>query len=599
MKYLLRNVNLLEVERGEIIKTDILMENGVFARIEPDIKPAETEDVCEAAERVCKASEPEGRAEASAGGAASKGGTPEAQKVQEIFCDGLFALPGLIDAHSHVELSMLSSASFAEALLQKGTTAAVLDAHDAVNVLGVRGAAYLMKEMAHTPLTPVWMASPCVPSAPGYEDCFGQIELADIRTMIEEYGMYGIAEAMDFHRVIEREASLAAILAYARKKGLFIDGHAPCVRGEALDAYIAAGVRTDHESVTVEEMLEKYEKGMYVIVRRGSLQEPASAKELLEKVGETERVLLSTDGCITVQDMLAHGHMNYALAQLVAEGVEPMRAVRMATLYPAKAYGLSHMGSVAVGKKADLLLVKDLRDFEAVSVYVDGMPLWPAYEREAFPEEVIHSLHHRVFVKQDMEIAVPEGAKEVQAVVLAIVDGTLETRKEEKILRSEADKLCLPADILYCAVADRYRKEGSVGTGLVCGAGAFRGAVAGSIAQDTQNLIGLGSDGEDICLAMNEVLKRQGGVAVVQDGEVKAFLALPVMGILSQKPAADFAEEVQNLNLLLREAGMTLSNPLLTLSLQIPLAVIPELAITNRGLLDVAQNRFIPVCRPV
>lgn len=598
MKYLLRNVNLLDVECGKIVKTDILMENGVFTRIEPDIRPA-AGDVCETAERVCKASEPEGRAEASAGGAASKGGTLEVQKLKEIFCDGLFALPGLIDAHSHVELSMLSSASFAEVLLQKGTTAAVLDAHDAVNVLGVRGAAYLMREMAHTPFTPVWMASPCVPSAPGYEDCFGQIELADVRTMIEEYGMYGIAEAMDFHRVIEREASLAAILAYAREKGLLIDGHAPCVRGEELDAYIAAGVKTDHESVTVEEMLEKYEKGMYVIVRRGSLKEPASAKELLEKVGETERVLLSTDGCITVQDMLAHGHMNYALAQLVAEGVEPMRAVRMATLYPAKAYGLSHMGSVAAGKKADLLLVKDLQDFEAVSVYVDGMPLLPAYEREVFPEEVLHSLHHRTFAEQDVEIAVPAKAKEVQAVVLAIVDGTLETRKEEKILRLDADKLSLPRDILYCAVADRYRKEGSVGTGLVCGAGVFRGAVAGSIAQDTQNLIGLGNNRADICIAMNEVLKRQGGVAFVQDGEVKAFLALPVMGILSQKPAGDFAKEVQNLNLLLKEAGMTLSNPLLTLSLQIPLAVIPELAITNRGLLDVAQNRFIPVCRPV
>lgn len=589
MKYLLRNVNLLDVERGEIIKTDILMENGVFTRIEPDIRLA----AGEAAEGAYRASESVCEAEAS------KGSAPKAENLQEVFCDGLFALPGLIDAHSHVELSMLSSASFAEALLQKGTTAAVLDAHDAVNVLGVRGAAYLMKEMAHTPLTPVWMASPCVPSAPGYEDCFGQIELADVRTMIEEYGMYGIAEAMDFHRVIEGDASLAAILAYAREKGLWIDGHAPCVRGEALDAYIAAGVRTDHESVTVEEMLEKYEKGMYVIVRRGSLKEPAGAKELLERVGETERVLLSTDGCITVQDMLAHGHMNYALAQLVAEGVEPVRAVRMATLYPAKAYGLSHMGSVTVGKKADLLLVKDLQDFEAISVYVDGMPLLPAYEREDFPEEVIHSLHHRVFTERDLEIALPAGAKKVQAAVLAVVDGTLETRKEEKILHVETDKLCLPADILYCAVADRYREEGSIGTGLVSGAGAFRGAVAGSIAQDTQNLIGLGSSRADMLLAMNEVLKRQGGVAFVQDGEVKAFLALPVMGILSQKPAADFAEEVQGLNLLLKEAGMTLVNPLLTLSLQIPLAVIPELAVTNRGLLDVAQNRFIPVCMPV
>lgn len=596
MRYLLRDVSLLDVERGEIIKTDILMENGVFTRIEPNIKPMPAAGGTGGVE----AAKGRSSMEAAAGNTHGSGESMQgAEALQEVFCEGLFALPGLIDAHSHVELSMLSSASFAEAVLQKGTTAAVLDAHDAVNVLGARGAAYLMQEMAHTPLTPVWMASPCVPSAPGYEDCFGQIELADVRTMVEEYGMYGIAEAMDFHRVIEGEASLAAILAYAREKGLTVDGHAPCVRGEALDAYIAAGVRTDHESVTVEEMLEKYEKGMYVIVRRGSLQEPASAKALLEKTGETERVLLSTDGCITVQDMLERGHMNYALAQLVAEGVEPVRAVRMATLYPAKAYGLSHMGSVAVGKKADLLLVKDLRDFEAVSVYVDGMPLAPSYQREDFPEEVTHSLHHRHFVERDMEIALPEGAEKVQAAVLAVVDGTLETRREDKILCLKGDKLCLPGDILYCAVADRYRKEGSVGMGLVCGAGAFHGAVAGSIAQDTQNLIGLGSSRADMLLAMNEVLKRQGGVAFVQDGEVKAFLALPVMGILSQKPAADFAQDVQSLTLILKEAGLTLSNPLLTLSLQIPLAVIPELAITNRGLLDVTQNRFIPVCRPV
>lgn len=563
MKFLLRDVRLLDVVKGEIVRTDILMENGVFARIEPDMQ------------------------------------TEAAGDIEEVSCEGLFALPGLIDAHSHVELSMLSSASFAEAVLQQGTTAAVLDAHDAVNVLGARGAAYLMKEMAHTPLTPVWMASPCVPSAPGFEDCFGQIELADVKTMVEEYGMYGIAEAMDFHRVIEGEASLAEILAYGREKGLMIDGHAPCVRGEELDQYIAAGVKTDHESVTVEEMLEKYEKGMYVIVRRGSLQEPASVCELLKRVGETERVLLSTDGCITVQDMLEHGHMNYALAQLVAEGVEPMRAVRMATLYPAKAYGLSHMGAVSVGKKADLLLVKDLQQFEAVSVYVDGMPLPPSCQREDFPEEVTHSLHHRLLSGEDIRITVPEGAKEVKASVLAIVDGTLETRKEEKILRAEANNLCLAGDILYCAVADRYREEGSVGTGLVCGAGAFHGAAAGSIAQDTQNLIGLGDNREDMLLAMNEVLKRQGGVAFVQDGEVKAFLALPIMGILSQMPAETFAEEVQKLNGLLKDAGMSLSNPLLTMSLQIPLAVIPELAITNRGLLDVAQNRFIPVCVPV
>lgn len=563
MRFLIRDVQMVDVLHDKIVRTDILMGNGVFERIEPDMQ------------------------------------IPEANDMKVIYGNGLFALPGLIDSHSHVELSMLSSTSFAEAVLNNGTTAAVLDAHDAVNVLGPAGAKYLMQEMKNTPLTPVWMASPCVPSAPGYEDCYGQVGLPEVRTMIEEYGMYGIAEAMDYNRVIQGEASLAEILSYAREKKLMLDGHAPCVRGKDLDLYIAAGVQSDHESITVEEMQEKHDKGMIVIIRRGSLKEPASAKELLKRVGESERVLLSTDGCITVQDILKHGHMNYALAQLTAEGVSPIRAVKMATIYPAKVYGLSHMGAIEVGRKADLLLVKDLEDFKAVSVYVDGMPLLPRYNRESFPDEVTHSIHHRMLREEDIHIDVPQGEDRVKVNILSIVDGTLETRREKRTIRVKENRLCMEEDMLYCAVADRYREEGTVGTGIICGAGCFKGAVAGSIAQDTQNLIGFGNKEEDLALAMNEVIKRQGGVAFVQNGQVRDFLPLPVMGILSQKPIVEFAQEVERLLALLKQAGITLKNPLLTMSLQIPLAVIPELAITNRGLLDITQNRFIPVCELV
>ena len=265
MSLLIKNVAIADVLEDEIKTGDIYIRNGRFEKIAEHIDAGEIE---------------------------------EKEHLTVINGEGLTALPGLIDAHTHVELSMLSSESFAEALIQNGTTAAVLDPHDAVNVLGHKGAKYLMEEMKETELTPVWMASPCVPSAPGYEDCYGQVMLSDVKVMVEEYGMYGIAEAMDYNRVIAKEASLKEILDYGKEKGLKIDGHAPGVLGADLDTYIAAGVSSDHESVTVEEMLEKFRKGMYVIIRRGSLKEPASAKEFLDKAGDSDHILLSTDGCI-------------------------------------------------------------------------------------------------------------------------------------------------------------------------------------------------------------------------------------------------------------------------------------------------------------
>lgn len=359
MSLLIKNVAIADVLEDEIKTGDIYIRNGRFEKIAEHIDASETE---------------------------------EKEHLTVINGEGLTALPGLIDTHTHVELSMLSSASFAETLIQNGTTAAVLDPHDAVNVLGHKGAKYLMEEMKETELTPVWMASPCVPSAPGYEDCYGQVMLSDVKVMVEEYGMYGIAEAMDYNRVIAKEASLKEILDYGKEKGLKIDGHAPGVLGADLDTYIAAGVSSDHESVTVEEMLEKFRKGMYVIIRRGSLKEPASAKEFLDKAGDSDHILLSTDGCITAKDMAEHGHMNYALAQIVEEGVEPLQAIKLATVYPAAAYGLKDRGVIAEGYRADMILLKNLTDFKVQDVIVNGEIAKDSYPRMDYPKEVIHSI---------------------------------------------------------------------------------------------------------------------------------------------------------------------------------------------------------------
>lgn len=558
MQYLIKNTKMVDVENNEIKITDIFVKDGVFEKVSPKIEILSKE-------------------------------------CQIIDGKELYALPGFIDAHSHVELSLLSSIPFAEAIMEKGTVAAVLDPHDAVNALGVKGAKYLMEEMECTPFTPVWMASPCVPSAPGYEDCFGQVMLEDVKTMIEDYGMYGIAETMDYNRVIQGEKSLKEILEYARNLNLMIDGHAPCVVGKDLDKYIGAGIRSDHESVSVGEMLEKFQKGMTVILRRGSLKEPASAKEFLDKAGESERILLSTDGCITIQDIMNHGHMNYALSQIVKEGVEPILAVKMATLYPAKAYGLKNLGSITEGKTASFVLVKDLKDFHVEQSFIQGERVQKCNKKYKFCEEVYHSIKHDKMTQKDLQIEIPLNATEIRANVVTVIDGTLETKKTSRILSIENGKPKLPEDLMYCSVTNRYERNGSTGIGLLDGIGRFKGAVAGSIGQDSQNIIALGSNEKDMATAINTVIEGQGGVAYANHGKLVDFIALPVMGILSQKSIEVFTEKSNKFNRELWDSGMTLKNPLLTLSLQISLAVIPEMAITNRGVLDIEHNQFIPV----
>ena len=340
---------------------------------------------------------------------------------------------------------------------------------------------------------------------------------------------------------------------------------------------------------------------MYVIIRRGSLKEPASAKEFLDKAGDSDHILLSTDGCITAKDMAEHGHMNYALAQIVEEGVEPLQAIKLATVYPAAAYGLKDRGVIAEGYRADMILVKNLTDFKVQDVIVNGEIAKASYPRMDYPKEVIHSIKRDDLKEGELTIPLPEGCidGEVKVNIVKIVDGTLETIHEERKLPVKNGALILEDDLMYCAVVDRYRKDGSIGIGIISQAGALQGAFAGSVGQDTQNLIAFGTSLSDMTLAFNQVIVKQGGLSYVRDGEEKQFVGLPVLGILSQKPMDVFVKETDRLLADLWEHGCILKNPILTMSLQISLAVIPEMAITNRGLLDIINNRFIPVCELV
>lgn len=516
-----------------------------------------------------------------------------------------YLLPGLIDAHTHIEMSQLSAAPFARAILRHGTTTAMLDPHDIVNAMGVEGAKLLMEELSPTGLKGIFMAPPCVPSAPSFEDSACSITLAHVQQMIEELHMYGIAETMDFGRALNGEPELGKILEWARARGLMIDGHAPGLAGADLQQYRRLGPTTDHESITPEEMRERLACGMYVILRRGSLKEPTKAPDFLSKLNDTSRVLLSTDGCIGVRDMVEKGHMNYALRQLIAEGVDAMTAISMATVNTAAAYGLRDRGAIAPGLLADFCLVRDLGDFEAVDVIIDGQLLSAdggVQTKEppfSYPEHALHTVLHRPMKPEDFMIEAPSEAitDNSQAAVrlLHLIEGTLDTREQSACLPVENGRLLIEPgrDITRAAVIHRYEPDGSFALGLISGFGPINGAVACSIAQDTQNMIVTGSNEEDMAAAVNRVISMNGGIAVFSGGNCIRALALPIAGIMTDLPAPRLADEMDAIAEAIKALGSTLRDPVFAMSMQIPLAVIPELALTNRGLLRVADGQFL------
>lgn len=524
---------------------------------------------------------------------------PEAEKV--IDAKGEYLLPGLIDAHTHVEMCYASPVAFAEYALPWGTTTAVMDPHDTVNAMGNQGLKVLSKEFEATPMKILMMTPPCVPSAPALEDAGFEVTADSLKETCDLPLIHGIAETMDFTRVLGKEEEIMNILAFGRSKGMLIDGHAPEVRGEDAQAYFGTGpIRTDHESVTIEEMYEKYSLGVHVVIRRGSLAEPASAGELVKLLPDTSRLLLATDGCINVHDLVHKGHMNYALRQIVAEGVDPMTAIQMGTINVARAYRVDHrIGAIAPGYEADMLLVKDLTDFETTRVFCDGkeIPRDLKLERMKYPESFLNSVKFTPLKPEDLRISAPEGEDSVKVRVMRCVDQTLVTVYDEDTLEVKDGAVYsnTEKDILKGITLERYGRGKGYGLGLIRGYHMKNGAIAGSIGQDSQNIAAIGVSDEDICLAVNTIQKMQGGVVLVADGKVLATIPMPIFGIMSDKPLPELEKEFADLQKAYEGLGGTLTDAVFTLSLLVTLAVIPEGALSNRGLVDVANGQLLDV----
>ncbi len=525
---------------------------------------------------------------------------PEGEEIEGrkvVDAEGCYMIPGLIDAHTHVEMAYVSAVPFAEGIIPWGTTTVMLDPHDTVNAMGNDGMKMLADDLKDTPLKVHLMTPPCVPSSPIFEDAGFEVTLDSLKESMDFPLVHGIAETMDFGRVLRQEPELMKMIAYGRENGILFDGHAPCVLGRDAMAYFGSGpIRTDHESISVDEAYEKYGLGVHVIIRRGSLADPVHAGELVSRLSDTSRLLLATDGCISVNDIVNKGHMNYALSQIVAEGVDPMIAVQMATINVARAHRIDHMvGAIAPGLEADMVLVEDLKEFIPRRVFLNGEEIPKDYRlpRKPYPERALHSIKLAPLTEDRLKIAYAGDTAKVRAVTC--LDVSLATTIDIEEMKAEGGEIVpdLSRDLLKGIVLERYGRGKGFSLGIIRGFGLKEGAIAGSIGQDTQNMAAIGTNDSDICAAVNAVTDMQGGVVLVSGGEIRAKIELPIFGIMTDKSFVELDKDFEAFYKAYGEMGGTLTDPVFTLSLLLTLVVIPEAGLSNRGLVDVLAGRFV------
>ena len=514
---------------------------------------------------------------------------------------GKYLAPGFIDAHTHIEMSLLSPTSFVEVVLPQGTTGAIIDMHDVCNV-GLDCMRHHACETASTQLKAHLMIPPCVPGTPKLEEAGATMTLAAMQEAFNLPNAHGIGETMDFVRVLDREPEILSILAWANSQGLKIDGHCPHLVGDPLQAYGVTGIFSDHESASLEEMHEKYRLGFKVILRRGSLREPVRAGDFVNALADKTNVLLSTDGCIFLDHLLDKGGMIEAVRQIISEGVDPLMAVKLASYNVARAYGIDHkVGVVAPGRAADLILIDDIETINIVDVFVDGNRVFQATQSDPssyeYPAEILNTVKIGAVSADQFQIAAPVSDGTVDTRVMHLIEGTVLTKSETHPMAVEVGKLQVDTsrDLLKVAVFDRYQEHGAHALGIIRGFGFDNCSLGGTIGQDSQNLVAVGSSDDDMAQAVNAIREMQGGLVVVSQGKIVASVELPISGIMSLKKPAELLAEVEHLTQSLRSFGCVLENPAFNLSLLITCAVIPELKITNRGLVHAQSGEFVPL----
>ncbi|MFN3265333.1 MAG: adenine deaminase [Deinococcales bacterium] len=490
---------------------------------------------------------------------------------------GMVLTPGLIDAHIHIESSLLTPRRFAEVVLPRGTVGVVAEPHEIANVIGLDGIRVMLEAGAQTPLS-VWLSAPsCVPASP-FEAAGARLAAADLERALELPGVLGLAEMMNYPGVLSLAPEVWAILEVAHNKRQ--DGHAPGVCGAAWQAYVAAGLESDHETVSESEALERLRSGTWLMVRDGSAARNLEALAPLIARLKPPRAMLVTDDA-DAAELLEQGHCDRLLKKAIACGIPPVYALRMLTLAPAEYWRIPQRGAVAAGQLADLVLWDSLETANAQVVWRSGqmvakegnlLAVSTAFD---FPQKARQSVH----LPKEIQL------KTVPKLQPIIGVDPLQIRTE-KLPPQRIGAANPELDLVKLAVVERHSGQGKTGVGFAKGIGLKRGAIAQSIAHDAHNIICAGVSDADMELAIRQLGQIQGGVVVVADGQVLALLELPVAGLMSDAPAKAVVEQQRHLEAVVKGLGCTLPHPIVTLAF-LALTVIPSLKITERGLFDV------------
>ncbi len=492
-------------------------------------------------------------------------------------------LPGLVDAHVHIESSMLPPSEFARAAVLHGTVATVSDPHEIANVLGVEGINFMVRDGARSPLKFFFGAPSCVPATP-FETAGASFDPQQIDTLLARPEIFYLAEVMNFPAVIRRDPQMMQILNHARRRGRKIDGHAPGVKGPDLAAYAAAGIETDHECTTLEEGRERARLGMKVAIREGS------AARNFEELWPL--LLEFPDQCFFCSDdkhpdALMKGHINELLARAVAKGVPLVNAVRAATLLPVRHYRLP-VGLLQPGDPADLLEVDSIEHFRCLNLWINGRRIIEERESRLTPLRCETPNLFKARLKEEPDFAVPAEGATIQVIVTS--DGQIVTERERVPTPVLDGKVTADPqrDLLKLAVINRY-EDRPPSLALVRGFGLRTGALAGSVAHDSHNLVAVGANDRDLTRAVNLVIQNKGGLAIVFEDQERV-LPLPIAGLMSNMRYNEVGRAYESLHLLARRAGCRLSAPFMLLSF-LALPVIPKLKLTDRGLFDVEAFR--------
>jgi adenine deaminase len=500
--------------------------------------------------------------------------------------EGAYLIPGFIDAHMHIESSKLTVDEFARAVVAHGTTAVVADPHEIANVLGTDGIHWLIDSCADLPLDVFVMAPSCVPASV-FESPLRPFSVGDIESLLRRHRTIGVAEMMNFPGVIAGSESEVAKL----QTGLtdHVDGHAPGVRGPALNAYIAAGIGSDHEATTYEEALEKRRLGMWVMLREASIAR--NLRDLLPLVKRygSERCMFCTDDREPAF-IVEEGHINQMVRVAVEEGISPADAVIMATLNPATYHRLWRLGAIAPGYQADILILDDLRSFNPRNVLKRGAA--PRFVKHEVPGWVRQTVHLAGVDVSSFEIAAgPKRIRVIRVIPAQLLTGT------ELLAPSTRDGFIVAdpkRDLVKIAVLERHHASGRVGLGFATNVGLKRGAFASTVAHDGHNVIVLGVDDADMAACALRMSEIGGGIVIAEGGRVVEELPLPVAGLMSDQPLAAVYDRMQSMEKRLVSMGVTMEAPFMTLSF-LALSVIPELKITDRGLVDVKRFELVPL----